>query len=67
MSTGIPRIEFLSANRNLALAPLMEHGGYDIVLFSNDIFIEAESVVDLLKTKDGEWDMVCGLDVDRWG
>ncbi|KAJ6489617.1 cryptococcal mannosyltransferase 1-domain-containing protein [Mycena vitilis] len=67
MSTGIPRIEFLSATRNLALAPLIEHGGYDIVLFSNDVLIEAESVVELLKTKDGEWDMVCGLDLMRWG
>ncbi|KAF8204169.1 cryptococcal mannosyltransferase 1-domain-containing protein [Mycena galopus ATCC 62051] len=67
MSTGNPRIEFLSATRNLALAPLVEHGGYDIVLFSNDIFIEAESIVELLKTKDGEWDMVCGLDLSRWG
>ncbi|KAJ7757622.1 cryptococcal mannosyltransferase 1-domain-containing protein [Mycena metata] len=61
------RIDFLSAARNLALVPLVEHGGYDVVLFSNDILIEAESVVELLKTKDGEWDMVCGLDMGRWG
>ncbi|KAJ7762328.1 cryptococcal mannosyltransferase 1-domain-containing protein [Mycena maculata] len=67
MSTGIPRIEFLSATRNLALEPLVERGGYDIVLFSNDILIEADSVIELLKTKDGEWDMVCGLDLSRWG
>ncbi|KAJ6601178.1 cryptococcal mannosyltransferase 1-domain-containing protein [Mycena vulgaris] len=67
MSAGSSRIEFLSATRNLALAPLVEHGGYDIVLFSNDVLIEAESVVELLKTKDGEWDMVCGLDLARWG
>ncbi|KAJ7508474.1 cryptococcal mannosyltransferase 1-domain-containing protein [Mycena galericulata] len=67
MSTGIPRIEFLSASRNLALAPLIERGGYDIVLFSNDIFIDADSVIELLKTKNGEWDMVCGLDLARWG
>ncbi|KAJ6565794.1 cryptococcal mannosyltransferase 1-domain-containing protein [Mycena vulgaris] len=64
---GNVRIDFLSAVRNLALAPLVERGGYDVVLFSNDILIEAESVVELLKTKDGEWDMVCGLDLGRWG
>ncbi|KAJ7608780.1 cryptococcal mannosyltransferase 1-domain-containing protein [Roridomyces roridus] len=67
MSTATPRIRFLSDTRNLALAPLVEQGGYDTVLFSNDIFIEAESVVELLKTKEGEWDMVCGLDLGRWG
>ncbi|KAJ7622878.1 cryptococcal mannosyltransferase 1-domain-containing protein [Mycena rosella] len=61
------RIDFLSAARNLALAPLVEKGGYDVVLFSNDILIKAESVVELLKTNNGEWDMVCGLDVGRWG
>ncbi|KAJ7157234.1 glycosyltransferase family 69 protein [Mycena filopes] len=67
MSTGPGRIEFLSATRNLALEPLVQHGGYDLVLFSNDVLIEAESVVELLKTKNGEWDMVCGLDMGRWG
>ncbi|KAJ6503089.1 cryptococcal mannosyltransferase 1-domain-containing protein [Mycena vulgaris] len=64
---GNVRIDFLSATRNLALAPLVEQGGYDVVLFSNDVLIEAESVVELLKTKNGEWDMVCGLDLGRWG
>jgi hypothetical protein len=66
-ATGTNRIEFLSATRNLAMAPLVEQGGYDVVLYSNDILIEAESVVELLKTKNGEWDMVCGLDMGRWG
>ncbi|KAJ7157239.1 cryptococcal mannosyltransferase 1-domain-containing protein [Mycena filopes] len=64
---GRDRIDFLSAARNLALEPLVQHGGYEVVVFSNDILIEAESVVELLKTKNGEWDMVCGLDMGRWG
>ncbi|KAJ7492035.1 cryptococcal mannosyltransferase 1-domain-containing protein [Mycena latifolia] len=64
---GNVRIDFLSAVRNLVLAPLVEKGGYDVVLFSNDVLIEAESVIELLKTKNGEWDMVCGLDLARWG
>lgn len=67
MESATPRIEFLSAVRNLVLAPLIEKGGYDRVLFSNDIFVEAESIVELLKTKDGDWDMVCGLDLSFWG
>ncbi|KAF7318126.1 hypothetical protein HMN09_00320600 [Mycena chlorophos] len=67
MDTAYPRIEFLAATRNLVLAPLVESGGYDIVLFSNDVFVEASAVVELLKTNNGQWDMVCGLDLHRWG
>ncbi|KAJ7062895.1 cryptococcal mannosyltransferase 1-domain-containing protein [Mycena amicta] len=67
MSTAIPRIKFLADTRNLVLAPLVERGGYDVVLFSNDVLVEAEAVVELLKTKNGQWDMVCGLDLHRWG
>ncbi|KAJ6524871.1 cryptococcal mannosyltransferase 1-domain-containing protein, partial [Mycena vulgaris] len=61
---GNVRIGFLSAVRNLVMAPLVKNSG---LIFSNDVLIETESVVDLLKTKDGEWDMVCGLDLARWG
>ncbi|KAH9942748.1 cryptococcal mannosyltransferase 1-domain-containing protein [Amylocystis lapponica] len=64
---GNPRIEFLSAVRNRALEPLVEAGGFDKVLFSNDIFIEPESVIELLKTADGAYDMACGLDFGQFG
>ncbi|KAJ7075335.1 cryptococcal mannosyltransferase 1-domain-containing protein [Mycena belliarum] len=64
---GNNRIDFLAAERNLVLAPLVEKGGYDVVVFSNDVLIAAESVIELLQTKNGEWDMVCGLDLARWG
>jgi hypothetical protein len=37
------------------------------VVFSNDVFIEAESIVELLDTKGGDFDMVCGLDLAYWG
>ncbi|KAJ7243970.1 cryptococcal mannosyltransferase 1-domain-containing protein [Mycena rebaudengoi] len=66
MKTATPRIEFLSSVRNLVMQPLVERGGYDRVIFSNDIFIEAESVVELLKTRNGEYDFVCGLDFGSW-
>lgn len=61
------RINFLSAIRNRALQPLVERGGYDKVVFSNDIYIEPESWIDLLETADGEYDMACGLDFGHFG
>ncbi|KAF7346766.1 hypothetical protein MSAN_01815100 [Mycena sanguinolenta] len=67
MSTAPPRIEFLAAVRNLAMEPLVQHGGYTRVIFSNDIYIEAESIVELLDTKGGDYDMACGLDLAYWG
>ncbi|KAG2362915.1 cryptococcal mannosyltransferase 1-domain-containing protein [Suillus spraguei] len=63
---GRERIEFLAATRNRALEPLME-GGYDKVVFSNDIFIEPETLVELLETNDGNYDMACGLDFGHFG
>ncbi|KAJ6473092.1 cryptococcal mannosyltransferase 1-domain-containing protein [Mycena sanguinolenta] len=67
MVTGPPRIDFLAATRNLVLEPLIAHGGYNRVLFSNDVFVEAESMVELLETNGGEYDMACGLDFQQWG
>ncbi|KAJ7673899.1 cryptococcal mannosyltransferase 1-domain-containing protein [Mycena polygramma] len=67
MLTALPRVEFLAAVRNRAIEPLVAHGGYDRLLFSNDIFIEAESIVELLNTQDGEYDMACGLDFGNRG
>ncbi|KAG2072083.1 hypothetical protein BDR04DRAFT_1097390 [Suillus decipiens] len=63
---GRERIEFLAATRNRALEPLME-GGYDKVIFSNDVFIEPETLVELLETNDGNYDMACGLDFGHFG
>ncbi|KAJ7367719.1 cryptococcal mannosyltransferase 1-domain-containing protein [Mycena albidolilacea] len=65
--TAPPRITFLAAVRNLVMEPLVQHGGYTRVVFSNDIFIEAESIVELLDTKGGDYDMACGLDLSFWG
>ena len=61
------RIRFLSALRNRVLEPLVENGGYDKVIFSNDIFIEPETILELLYTSEGEYDMACGMDYGRWG
>ncbi|KAJ7089972.1 cryptococcal mannosyltransferase 1-domain-containing protein [Mycena epipterygia] len=67
METGLPRITFLAAVRNLAMQPLYENGGYTRVIFSNDVFIEAASIAELLDTKGGDYDMACGLDLAYWG
>jgi hypothetical protein len=67
MATAPPRIEYLAALRNVAMEPLVAHGGYDRVLFTNDVFVEAEALVELLHTYDGDYDMACGLDFQHWG
>ena len=64
---GNDRIYFLAAVRNRVLEPLVENGGYDKVIFTNDIFIEPESIIELLNTADGEYDMACGLDYNNFG
>ncbi|KZT69133.1 glycosyltransferase family 69 protein [Daedalea quercina L-15889] len=61
------RIEFLAAVRNRAMEPLVERGGYDKVLFSNDVFIEPESIVELIETADGEYDFACAMDFNHFG
>jgi len=68
--TGInhnPRVELLAALRNRVLEPLVENGGYDKVIFSNDIYVESETIIELLETANREYDMVCGLDFGLWG
>ncbi|KAF8209165.1 cryptococcal mannosyltransferase 1-domain-containing protein [Mycena galopus ATCC 62051] len=67
MNVALPRIQFLAALRNRVLRPLVEKGGYERVIFSNNVFVEAESIVELLRTKDGDYDMACGLDLSYWG
>ena len=64
---GNNRIHYLSALRNHVLEPLVENGGYDKVIFSNDIFVEPETILELLYTADGEYDMVCGIDYGNFG
>ncbi|KAH7884203.1 glycosyltransferase family 69 protein [Phlebopus sp. FC_14] len=64
---GNNRIEFLAALRNRALEPLVEEGGYDKVVFSNDIFIEPETFVELLNTAEGQYDIACGMDFAHLG
>lgn len=64
---GNNRIDYLAALRNRVLEPLVERGGYDKVVFSNDVYVEPETIVELLKTADGEYDMACGMDFGHFG
>lgn len=61
------RIDFLAAIRNRALEPLVETGGYQKVVFSNDVFIEPESLIELIETADGNYDMACAMDFNHFG
>jgi len=66
------RIEFLAATRNLALEPLRRPEMRDFassgrVLFSNDVFVTAEAILELLNTRNGDYDMACGTDFDDFG
>lgn len=67
MSTSLPRIEFLSAVRNRVMEPLINQPDFDRVVFSNDVFVTAEGVIELLNTRDGNYDMACGTDLAYWG
>ncbi|KAJ7714647.1 hypothetical protein B0H16DRAFT_1340477, partial [Mycena metata] len=50
MLTAPLRINILAAStRNLANELLVERGGCDRLLFSNDVFVEAEAIVELLR------------------
>ncbi|EIN09163.1 hypothetical protein PUNSTDRAFT_120546 [Punctularia strigosozonata HHB-11173 SS5] len=66
------RIGHLAALRNRALEPLTSGsasvgGGWDRVVFSNDVYVTPESWVELLESRGGDWDVVCGLDFNHFG
>ena len=61
------RITFLAESRNRLLEPLVQMGGFDKIIFLNDVFVHAEAVVELLNTRDGDYDVACGMDFAHWG
>ncbi|PRP75751.1 capsular associated protein [Planoprotostelium fungivorum] len=81
---GMDRIEHLAAIRNRVLEPLFNQsmGGNNSfiwrqqpgemkIIFLNDIYFQAEDIMQLIQTRGGEFDFVCGLDFffafyDRW-
>ncbi|KAF7321183.1 Capsular associated protein [Mycena chlorophos] len=65
-SDGQERIRYMADMRNRALEPLKE-GAFDRVVFFNDVYFEWRSIVRLLATKDGDFDLACALDFDGIG
>ncbi|KAJ7733929.1 cryptococcal mannosyltransferase 1-domain-containing protein [Mycena metata] len=63
---GASKSKVESPVRNLVMEPLVQHGGYTRV-FGNDVFMEAEWIVEPLDTKGGDFDMACSLDLAYWG
>ena len=67
------RIPFLATVRNMVMEPLYQNraqnaiGSVDRILFLNDVYFEAESVIELLRSRDGDWHQVCGMDFGTWG
>ncbi|EJD44928.1 hypothetical protein AURDEDRAFT_114248 [Auricularia subglabra TFB-10046 SS5] len=71
MTTDRRHIRFLSDTRNLAMQPLRDLAAkgrlFHRVLWSNDVFVHAEAVVELLKTNKGNYDQACGVDFNFFG
>ncbi|KAN0082834.1 Cryptococcal mannosyltransferase 1 domain containing protein [Tylopilus felleus] len=51
------RTYFLTTLQNHVLEPLVENGGYD----------KPETIIELINTADGEYDMACGIDFNGYG
>ncbi|KAI7863188.1 mannosyltransferase 1, partial [Spinellus fusiger] len=57
------RVPMLAKLRNHALEPLLEqHPPPEKILFLNDIFFYASKAIQLINTKEGDYDAVCGMD-----
>ncbi|KAH6907061.1 cryptococcal mannosyltransferase 1-domain-containing protein [Coprinopsis sp. MPI-PUGE-AT-0042] len=56
------RIAYMAELRNEAMKPLFE-----LVVWINDVFWDWRSLVHLINTRQGDYDLVCGLDFDGVG
>ncbi|EAU87467.2 capsular associated protein [Coprinopsis cinerea okayama7 len=66
------RIAFMAGIRNKALEPLRTLGNrygrrFSKVIFFNDVYFDWRAIVRLINTKEGEYDLACGLDFDGVG
>ncbi|KAJ7227009.1 capsular associated protein [Mycena pura] len=69
-SNGHERVQYMADMRNRALEPL--HDGlrgkrFDRIIFFNDVYFDWKSIIRLLATKGGDFDLACGLDFDGIG
>ncbi|CAK5265205.1 unnamed protein product [Mycena citricolor] len=63
-SDGHERVQYMADMRNKALEPLRNATK---VIFFNDVYFEWKSIVRLLNTHNGEYDLACALDFDGIG
>ncbi|KAF7291989.1 Capsular associated protein [Mycena indigotica] len=69
-SNGHERVRYMADMRNRAMEPLadgLRGKQFDKVVFFNDIYFEWTSIVRLLATKEGNFDLACALDFDGIG
>ncbi|KAJ7607574.1 capsular associated protein [Roridomyces roridus] len=67
---GHERVQYMADMRNKALEPLqggLDGRSFDKVIFFNDVYFEWKSILRLLATKEGNFDLACGLDFDGIG
>ncbi|KAJ6492771.1 capsular associated protein [Mycena vitilis] len=70
VSNGHERVQYMADMRNKALEPLQEGldgRRFDKIIFFNDVYFEWKSIIRLLDTKGGDFDLACGLDFDGIG
>ncbi|KAJ7769665.1 capsular associated protein [Mycena maculata] len=70
VSNGHERVKYMADMRNKALEPLeggLDGRRFDRLIFFNDVYFEWKSIVRLLATNDGAFDLACGLDFDGIG
>ncbi|KAJ7896972.1 capsular associated protein [Mycena leptocephala] len=69
-SNGHERVQYMADMRNKALEPLQDGLAgkrFDKIIFFNDVYFEWKSIIRLLDTKGGDFDLACGLDFDGIG
>ncbi|KAJ6578654.1 capsular associated protein [Mycena vulgaris] len=69
-SNGHERVQYMADMRNKALEPLQDGLAgkrFDKIIFFNDVYFEWKSILRLLDTKGGDFDLACGLDFDGIG
>ncbi|KAJ7211650.1 capsular associated protein [Mycena pura] len=66
-SNGHERVQYMADMRNRALDPLQDGlrgKRFDRIIFFNDVYFDWKSIIRLLATKGGDFDLGCGLDYD---
>ncbi|KAJ7271233.1 capsular associated protein [Mycena rebaudengoi] len=69
-SNGHERVAYMADMRNRVLTPLqdgLDGKRFQKIIFFNDVYFRWESILRLLATNGGDFDLACGLDFDGIG